>query len=579
MSEQRSRSPKPGIEAELATAQTAVPSDAQIQQQITALKNIVEQHQGRLNTVDQRSAHTRDQMQKAQQLEASKQAIVSSWSDSAGPQERMKAIEDMVAKHDSLRGKYTSTTTLRTKSGWSHFSIVEFFTKDARNDFLELVKKDALICQGQIAIARAQIPKYQRETDQPLRCAISVYSQVIGKQQRYKPTWEMSAVWHDGEWILHMQTQEYDKTRVNIYVNEAVMQAFSDKFAAEWAQWGGQKGSGRRADGYRPQDYYTIQVTAMTASIANDLDEKYTALQEQKRYAKWDFNGATKETIASMNKDIEDGIANENLKEGRPTDIWHKLSSAYLQAIERNIPKISSRPRKPWITQSTLDLLEERGRLRQQGDMTKVAELNRDIRKAAKRDKRNWLDGQLQTGDWGPITNLRKPFRTQVLALRRNDQTTHTATNADIYASHLANEQWKEAGMPEGLSDTPVLNAPPTISESTISMEERLQDLVDAKKHQELVSNPLFEVIMGEDISACKHQRSGIRQGCTLSPLLFILLQTVLFHDVQQQYLRKHPLANTPRLPFFDVEFADDTVLIARTQEQMQDLLLIVQEE
>ena len=467
---------------------------------------------------------------------------------------------------------------------------------------------------------------------------------------------------------------------------------------------------------------------------------KLGAKAKPARYAKWDFNGATKETIASMNKDIEDGIANENLKEGRPTDIWHKLSSAYLQAIERNIPKISSRPRKPWITQSTLDLLEERGRLRQQGDMTKVAELNRDIRKAAKRDKRNWLDGQLQTGDWGPITNLRKPFRTQVLALRRNDQTTHTATNADIYASHLANEQWKEAGMPEGLSDTPVLNAPPTISESTISMEElllaikqsksgkrggkdrlpnefwkslrgagleellsffkqcwdsegspeqwklaqvvgvfkkgaaddpanyrpisllqtcyklyariianrlsagldshirelqygfrqgrstseaiylvrRLQDLVDAKKHQvlylmfldwskafdrirpvalflalrrlgvpahmcavvqELVSNPLFEVIMGEDISACKHQRSGIRQGCTLSPLLFILLQTVLFHDVQQQYLRKHPLANTPRLPFFDVEFADDTVLIARTQEQMQDLLLIVQEE
>ena len=91
-------------------------------------------------------------------------------------------------------------------------------SQEARNDFLELVKKDALTCHGQIAIARAQIPKYQRETDQPLRCAISVYSQVIGKQQRYKPTWEMSAVWHDGEWILHMQTQEDDKTRVNIYV-------------------------------------------------------------------------------------------------------------------------------------------------------------------------------------------------------------------------------------------------------------------------------------------------------------------------------------------------------------------------
>eukprot|EP00439_Symbiodinium_sp_Y106_P082347 s653_g21.t1 len=31
-----------------------------------------------------------------------------------------------------------------------------------------------------------------------------------------------------------MQTQEYDKTRVNVYVNETVVQAFNDKFVAEW---------------------------------------------------------------------------------------------------------------------------------------------------------------------------------------------------------------------------------------------------------------------------------------------------------------------------------------------------------
>lgn len=79
--------------------------------------------------------------------------------------------------------------------------------------------------------------------------------------------------------------------------------------------------------------------------------------------------------------------------------------------------------------------------------------------------------------------------------------------------------------------------------------------------------------------SGCREQRSGIRQGCTLSPLVFIILQTVLFHDVEQEYLRRHPLAVTPQIPFFDVEFADDTVLIARTQENMQTLLLLVQEE
>ena len=46
--------------------------------------------------------------------------------------------------------------------------------------------------------------------------------------------------------------------------------------------------------------------------------------------------------------------------------------------------------------------------------------------------------------------------------------------------------------------------------------------------------------------------------------LWFILWQTVLFHDVQVKYLARHPLA-TPNLPVFDVQFADDTVLLAKT--------------
>ena len=469
---------------------------------------------------------------------------------------------------------------------------------------------------------------------------------------------------------------------------------------------------------------------------------KLGAKSKPAKYARWDFANASQESIAAMNREIEERLDRTNLQGGGLSQVWEQLSNTYAKAIEHHVPKIVFKPKKPWISEDTLQLIEQRGRLRVQGDMEAVAKLNRDIRKAAKQDKRTWLDEQLQTGDWGPVTNLRKPFRQQVLTLRSNESQpeAHTATNADIYADHLANSQWKEAGLPEGLSDFPVLQAPPTISETTISEEEvraaikqsksgrrggkdripnefwkvlqgkgfdallalfrqcwdakgspeqwsmaqvvgifkkgaaddpanyrpisllqtcyklyarvianrlsagldehvrelqfgfrrgrstseaiylvrRLQDLVDAKQNQvlylmfldwskafdrirpealfsalqrlrvpshtcavvkELVSNPLFEVHMGEHISSCRQQRSGIRQGCTLSPLLFILLQTVLFHDVQLQYLRKHPLAATPRLPFFDIEFADDTVLIARTQEHMQDLLLMVQQE
>ena len=146
----------------------------------------------------------------------------------------------------------------------------------------------------------------------------------------------------------------------------------------------------------------------------------------------------------------------------------------------------------------------------------------------------------------------------------------------------------------------------------------RLQDLVDVKRHQilhllfldwskafnkirpaalqqalrrllvpdhtirdisDLVSNPLFEGLMDKSVSNIYSQRSEIRQGCTLSPLLFILLQTILFHDVQVKYKTRHPLATIPRLPFFDIKFADDTVLIAKTGEHIQDLLWFVQNE
>ena len=88
---------------------------------------------------------------------------------------------------------HTCTQTLKSKGGLAHFSIVEFYTKEARNEFLDMVKfkKDMLICHGQIQVGRAQIPKYQREADQPFRCAIAVYAQIAGRQQRYKPIWKL----------------------------------------------------------------------------------------------------------------------------------------------------------------------------------------------------------------------------------------------------------------------------------------------------------------------------------------------------------------------------------------------------
>ena len=100
-----------------------------------------------------------------------------------------------------------------------------------------------------------------------------------------------------------------------------------------------------------------------------------------------------------------------------PTARWGTLSTLYAQAIDTHIPKQTLQPKQPWITQTTLNLLERRGQHQQHGDLAQVAELHKTIRKATKFDKRKWLEEQLSTGDWRPITNLKKPFPHKALTL------------------------------------------------------------------------------------------------------------------------------------------------------------------
>ena len=165
---------------------------------------------------------------------------------------------------------------MKGKTGISSFTIVEFFTKEARNKFLDMIKKDMLICHNQITVGRAQIPKYQREADQPFRCAIATFSQYEETRARYKPTWKLSALWHSGEWVLIAEASPVEKTDIIIHVQPSTHEAFVSKFQIDWQQWGGQKGQTKQ---YRPQNHFRIIPVPLTAEKAAECDEKYRQLQ------------------------------------------------------------------------------------------------------------------------------------------------------------------------------------------------------------------------------------------------------------------------------------------------------------
>jgi hypothetical protein len=77
--------------------------------------------------------------------------------------------------------------------------------------------------------------------------------------------------------------------------------------------------------------------------------------------------------------------------------------------------------------------------------------------------------------------------------------------------------------------------------------------------------------------STVRTQKAGIAQGCPLSPYLFILVQTVLLHDVDTRMREEGPRVQEPQYVVCeDVLYADDTLLVSSCSRKLQCKLGLV---
>ena len=88
-----------------------------------------------------------------------------------------------------------------------------------------------------------------------------------------------------------------------------------------------------------------------------------------------------------------------------------------------------------------------------------------------------------------------------------------------------------------------------------------------------------FQVKHENFLSHAKPQDAGIGQGCPLSPFLFILVMTVLFHDIGVEHYRDLSECRLDQISFNEVLYADDTLLISRNTFGMNLLLHAIEDE
>ena len=80
---------------------------------------------------------------------------------------------------------------------------------------------------------------------------------------------------------------------------------------------------------------------------------------------------------------------------------------------------------------------------------------------------------------------------------------------------------------------------------------------------KQLYKNPKYKVEMEGYTSKWHKQHTGIRQGCPLSPYLFLVITTVMFHDIHKnEKLRKAFDEDKILGTLFDeILYADDTII------------------
>ena len=94
-----------------------------------------------------------------------------------------------------------------------------------------------------------------------------------------------------------------------------------------------------------------------------------------------------------------------------------------------------------------------------------------------------------------------------------------------------------------------------------------------------MYAHPKFGITTEGISSRYRRQESGIRQGCPLSPFLFVLLMGALFQDLKSKLNTPKQLEPIKGTRYAEVLYADDTLIFGTHTQSINNFLNAIQRE